>query len=100
MENPATILKGVDLELFSIGRVEPEPGDEVVTSDLPDIPSYRRLVVSRGRAVGATVLGHHPADLAAAQKVVRDNAAVGPVSMGMLRSGNWSVLGDRERLAY
>jgi hypothetical protein len=50
--------------------------------------------------VGATVLGHHPADLAAAQKVVRDNAAVGPVSMGMLRSGNWSVLGDRERLAY
>ena len=100
MENPATILKGVDLELFSIGKVEPEPGDEVVTSDLPAIPSYRRLVVSRGRAVGATVLGHHPADLAAAQKVVRDNAAVGPMSMGVLRSGNWSVLGDRERLAY
>jgi NAD(P)H-nitrite reductase large subunit len=100
VENPATILKGVDLELFSIGKVEPEPGDAVVTSDLPAIPSYRRLVVSRGRAVGATVLGHHPADLAAAQKVVRENAAVGPVSMGVLRSGNWSVLGDRERLAY
>ncbi len=100
VENPATILKGVDLELFSIGRVEPEPGDEVVTSDLPAVPSYRRLVVSRGRAVGATVLGHHPADLTAAQKAVRDNAAVGPVSLGVLRSGNWSVLSDRERLTY
>jgi nitrite reductase (NADH) large subunit len=99
-ETPATILKGVDLELFSIGRVEPEPGDEVVATDRPAIPSYRRLVVSRGRAVGATVLGHHPADLAAAQKAVRERAAVGPVSLAVLRSGNWSVLGHPDRLAY
>ena len=34
--------------------------------------SYRRLVLSDGRAVGATVLGHHPNDLVAAQKAVRD----------------------------
>jgi NAD(P)H-nitrite reductase large subunit len=100
VEVPATILKGVDLELFSIGRVEPEPGDEVVATDRPAVPSYRRLVVSRGRAVGATVLGHHPADLAAAQKAVRDRVAVGPVSLGVLRSGNWSVLGRQDQLAY
>ena len=50
--------------------------------------------------MGATVLGHHPADLAAAQKAVRENAAVGPVSLGVLRSGNWNVLSDRDRLAY
>lgn len=99
-ETPATILKGVDLELFSIGRVEPEPGDEVVATDRPAVPSYRRLVVSRGRAVGATVLGHHPADLAAAQKAVRERAAVGPFSLAVLRSGNWSVLGQRDRLAH
>jgi nitrite reductase (NADH) large subunit len=99
-ETPATILKGVDLELFSIGPVEPEPGDEVVATDRPAVPSYRRLVVSRGRAVGATVLGHHPADLAAAQKAVRERAAVGPVSLGVLRSGDWSVLGDQDRLTY
>ena len=97
---PDTILKGVDLELFSTGRVEPEPGDEVVVTDRPAVPSYRRLIVSRGRAVGATVLGHHPADLAAAQKAVRDHVAVGPVSMQVLRSGNWSVLGDHDQLAY
>jgi NADPH-dependent 2,4-dienoyl-CoA reductase/sulfur reductase-like enzyme/ferredoxin len=99
-ETPATILKGVDLELFSIGQVEPEPGDEVVATDRPAVPSYRRLVVSRGRAVGATVLGHHPVDLAAAQKAVREHAAVGPFSLAVLRSGNWSVLGQRDRLAY
>jgi NAD(P)H-nitrite reductase large subunit len=99
-ENPATILKGVELELFSIGRVEPEAGDEVVTTDRPAVPSYRRLVVSRGRAVGATVLGHHPRDLAAAQKAVREGVAVGPVSMSVLRSGNWAVLADQDRLAY
>ena len=99
-ETPDTILKGVDLELFSTGRVEPEPGDEVVVTDRPAVPSYRRLVVSRGRAVGATVLGHHPTDLAAAQKAVRQHVAVGPVSMGVLRSGDWSVLGDHDRLAY
>jgi nitrite reductase (NADH) large subunit len=99
-ETPATILKGVDLELFSIGRVEPEPGDEVVATDRPAIPSYRRLVVSRGRAVGATVLGHHPADLAAARKAVRERAAVGLFSLAVLRSGNWSVLGQADRLAH
>ena len=100
VENPPTILKGVDLELFSIGRFEPEPGDEVAVTDRPAVPSYRRLVVSGGRAIGATVLGHHPADLAAAQSAVRDQVAVGPVSMAMLRSGNWSVLGQPDRLAY
>jgi nitrite reductase (NADH) large subunit len=100
VENPATILKGVDLELFSIGRVEPEPGDEVVVIDRPAVPSYRRLVLSRGRVVGATVLGHHPADLAASQKAARENTAVGPASLAMLRSGNWQVLGNTEKLAY
>lgn len=100
VENPATILKGVDLELFSIGPSDPGPGDEVAVTDRPGVPSYRRLVVSRGHAVGATVLGHHPADHAAAQKAVREGVAVGPVSMAMLRSGNWAVLGNIERLAY
>jgi NADPH-dependent 2,4-dienoyl-CoA reductase/sulfur reductase-like enzyme/ferredoxin len=99
-DNPATILKGVDLELFAIGRVEPEAGDEVVVIDRPAVPSYRRLVVSGGRAVGATVLGHHPADLAAAQTAVREHAAVGPMSMAVLRSGNWNVLTQPDRLAY
>ncbi len=90
---PATILKGVGLELFSIGRVMAEPGDEVIALGRPGVPSYRRLVLCGGRAVGATVLGHHPADLAAAQKAVRDRIGVGDAAKAALRSGDWSVLG-------
>jgi NADPH-dependent 2,4-dienoyl-CoA reductase/sulfur reductase-like enzyme/ferredoxin len=100
VETPPTILKGVELELFSIGPVDPGPGDDVVVIDRPAVPSYRRLVVSRGRAVGATVLGHHPADLAAAQKAVKEQRRVGPVALRTLRTGNWEILSDADRLAY
>lgn len=100
VETPPTILKGVELELFSIGPVDPGPGDEVVVIERPALPPYRRLVVSRGRAVGATVLGHHPADLAAVQKAVREQRRVGPVALGVLRTGDWAILSDADRLAY
>jgi nitrite reductase (NADH) large subunit len=97
---PATILKGVGLELFSIGRVNPEPHDDVIAVRRPGAASYRRLVLSRGHAVGATVLGHHPGDVAAAQKAVRDRILIGPTARTALRSGDWSVLcrpGDATR---
>jgi nitrite reductase (NADH) large subunit len=97
---PATILKGVGLELFSIGRVNPEPHDDVIAVRRPGAASYRRLVLSRGHAVGATVLGHHPGDVAAAQKAVRDRILIGPTARAALRSGDWSVLcrpGDATR---
>ena len=90
---PATILKGVGLELFSIGRGTAEPGDEVIVFGRPGVPSYCRLVLCQGRPAGATVLGHHPADLAVAQKAVRDRIAVGSAAKAALRSGDWSVLG-------
>jgi NAD(P)H-nitrite reductase large subunit/ferredoxin len=92
-DTPATLLKGVDLELFSIGVVTPADDDEVVVCERAGGPSYRRLIVSGGRAVGATVLGHHPSDLAAAQKAVRNGVAVDPYTMASLRRGDWSVLG-------
>ena len=91
-ETPATILKGVDLELFSVGTVEPGPTDEVIVVDRP--ASYRRLVLSDGRVIGATVLGHHPGDLTAAQKAVRNRVAVSAGERAELRAGNWGVLAD------
>ncbi|QLY34900.1 FAD-dependent oxidoreductase [Nocardia huaxiensis] len=92
LETPATILKGVGLELFGIGRVDPHPGDEVIVFEQPAIPSYRRLIISRERAVGATVLGHHPADVAAAQQAVRARRLLSPAARATLRTGDWSAL--------
>jgi nitrite reductase (NADH) large subunit len=91
-ETPPTLLKGVDLELFSIGPATPSDGDEVVVCETPGVQSYRRLVLSGGRVVGATVLGHHPSDLAAAQKAVRNGVAVDAAAMASVRRGDWSVL--------
>lgn len=90
--SPAMILKGVGLGLFAAGRVEPEPGDEVIVRADPTVPSYRRLVVSDRRAVGAVVLGEHPADLAAAQAAVRDGTELPGSVLAALRSGDWSAL--------
>jgi NADPH-dependent 2,4-dienoyl-CoA reductase/sulfur reductase-like enzyme/ferredoxin len=89
-EIPATILKGVDLELSSIGQVEPGQGDEVIVSEGPG--SYRRLVISRGTLVGAIVIGHHPEDLAAASGAVRKRQLLDAWALSELRSGRWDVL--------
>ncbi len=98
-EVPATILKGVDLDLFSVGRFEAGPGDEVVSDLDPDEPSYRKLVVSEGRAVGAIVLGHHPGVVAALSTAVRQNALIGPDVLAAVRGGDWDALGARRRPA-
>jgi nitrite reductase (NADH) large subunit len=91
-DTPATILKGVGLELFSIGKTEAGEGDEVIVIDRPTVPSYRRLVLSHGRVVGATVLGHHPADVTAAKSAVPKKVEVSPDARAALRSGDWSAL--------
>uniref|UniRef100_UPI000593A030 FAD-dependent oxidoreductase n=1 Tax=Nocardia concava TaxID=257281 RepID=UPI000593A030 len=91
-ETPATILKGVGLELFSIGQVEPGQRDEVIVVDRAFQKSYRRLILSQGRAVGAIVLGHHPTDVAAAQQAVRARKEINPFSRNDLQRGDWSSL--------
>ncbi|MEU6585016.1 FAD-dependent oxidoreductase [Nocardia sp. NPDC046763] len=91
-ETPATILKGVGLELFSIGQVEPGQRDEVIVVDESPRRSYRRLVISGDRAVGAIVLGHHPTDVAAAQQAVRARKAIPGAARHALQRGDWSAL--------
>ncbi|WP_238846597.1 FAD-dependent oxidoreductase [Nocardia arthritidis] len=88
---PAMLLKGVGLELFATGRVEPETGDELIVLDQPE--SYRRLILSEGRVVGATVLGHHPGDLAAAQQAIALRTPIPATAFSALRAGDWSALG-------
>ncbi len=98
-ELPATILKGVALELSSVGRFEDEAGDEVVVLEDASLPSYRRFVVSGGRAVGAVVLGHHPDDLAAATAAVKNQVPISEVTLAALRRGEWRILKDANRAA-
>ncbi|MFE6859269.1 FAD-dependent oxidoreductase [Nocardia sp. NPDC057668] len=91
-ELPATLLKGVGLELFAIGRTTPAPGDELIVAENPAAPSYRSLTLSLGRCVGATILGHHPADVAAAESAVRARAPFPPHLRNSLRAGDWTPL--------
>jgi len=100
-EVPATILKGVGLDLFSVGRFAERPGDVVVVTEDPDpaAPSYRRLVVSEGRAVGAIVLGTDPETVAAATAAVKSRAEVSPAQLFDLRRGDWTALRNAGKTA-
>jgi nitrite reductase (NADH) large subunit len=91
---PAMILKGVDLDLTAIGRVEPEPGDEVLTEDLPAGPSYRRLLVADGVVVGVLVLGSNPDFLAAATTAVKRGHRLDPATLARIRAGDWLAVKD------
>ena len=93
-EVPATILKGVGLDLFSIGRVQAEPEDEVVVAEDASLPSYRRLIISQHRVVGGIVLGHHPEDVVAVTSAVKKHVELDDAVLAGLRSGNWQVLKD------
>jgi NADPH-dependent 2,4-dienoyl-CoA reductase/sulfur reductase-like enzyme/ferredoxin len=89
---PAMILKGVDLDLAAVGRVEPRPSDEVFTEDLPALPSYRKLLVEDGVVVGVLVLGALPEFLAAATTAVKHGLRVDEAALARLRAGDWMAL--------
>ncbi|HVB90928.1 MAG TPA: FAD-dependent oxidoreductase [Acidimicrobiales bacterium] len=91
-EVPACILKGAGIELSSIGRIEPDPGDELIVVENPAEQSYRRLVISGGRVVGGLVLGHHPEDFSAILAATKKEADIDASTVASLRNGDWSVL--------
>lgn len=90
-ELPVAILKGVGLELTSVGRVDPEADDETITVEDGDDFSYRKLVLSAGKAVGTVVVGH-PDDARLATAAVRRKAEIPEAMRDSLRQGDWQVL--------
>jgi NADPH-dependent 2,4-dienoyl-CoA reductase/sulfur reductase-like enzyme/ferredoxin len=98
-EVPATILKGVGIDLFSIGKFAADADDTAIVAEErdPAYPSYRKLVISGGRAVGATVVGNDPEVVAAATTAVRNRAEVTPALLASLRRGDWTALRDAGR---
>jgi nitrite reductase (NADH) large subunit len=100
-EVPATILKGVGLDLFSIGKFAAQAGDEIVVDENPDpsAPSYRRLVISKGRVVGAVVLGNQPEVVASVTTAVKNRAEVRQAQLAELRRGDWEALKNGGRVS-
>jgi len=96
---PTTIVKGIGLELASVGQPAPGPADEVIVVEDPGAPSYRRLVLAASRLAGATVLGHHPLDLAAATAAIRQRLVLDEAARAAARAGDWSVLARRANVA-
>ncbi|WP_246278802.1 NAD(P)/FAD-dependent oxidoreductase [Phytohabitans rumicis] len=80
------LLKGIGLDLVSVGRVHPAAGDAVLTHEDPDRYAYGRLVVSDGRVAGAVLL-NLPREAPAIVTAVRGGAP----SRGLeaLRSTHW-----------
>ena len=91
-QTPVTNLKGIGLKVFSVGKIDPDPPDQVIVLDTPQAPSYRRLVLSEGHAVGAVVVGDYPADIAAAHRAVRERISVGAAARAALQAGDWNAL--------
>jgi nitrite reductase (NADH) large subunit len=91
-ELPATILKGVGLELSAVGQVEPKPGEEVILVEDAGQRSYRKLVLADGRVVGAVILGHHPESLTAATTAVKRELVLDDEARAAVQAGDWSVL--------
>jgi NAD(P)H-nitrite reductase large subunit len=84
------ILKGVGLDVVSVGQLDPDPSGSAVT--LEDGPfEYRKLVLDAGgRVAGAVVLGR-PQDARLAMTAVARGVDVGEVEHA-LRAGDWSGL--------
>jgi NAD(P)H-nitrite reductase large subunit len=96
---PATIVKGLGLELAAVGQQEPGPEGEVIIAGDPGAPSCRRLVLAAHRVVGATVVGHHPLDLAAATAAVKQGLVLGPAARAAAQAGDWSALASQREPA-
>lgn len=95
-ELPVTILKGVGVELTSVGRIHPEGDDEAIVAEDAERFSYRKLVLSDGKAVGAVIVGH-PGDARLAAAAVKRHAEIPEGSRDGLRQGDWQLLTELSR---
>jgi len=87
---PATLLKIVGAELASVGRIEPEEGDEVIALEAPDEYRYAKLVVRGDRLAGALLIGYGP-DAAHVTDAVKSGRSITAV-LPDLRRGAFAAL--------
>lgn len=95
---PATILKVQGAELVSIGRVSASaPGERELIQEQREDFKYRKLVLARGRLVGAILMGH-PLEAPLVTRLVRENADLLKI-LSRLDRGEWSSLKVFEQAA-
>jgi nitrite reductase (NADH) large subunit len=87
---PPMLLKGVGIDLVSVGRVQPVAGDTVLVREDPERYSYGRLVTSDGRVAGAVLL-NLPREAPAILTAVRAGAPTR--SLDTVRSVQWRIRG-------
>jgi assimilatory nitrate reductase electron transfer subunit len=84
---PVTRLKADDIDLTLIGACHPQDSTdgsfEVLTDTDPDSGRYQRIVLSRGRILGATILGDHP-DTGVLTQACRDRRVLTPHELARL----------------
>jgi nitrite reductase (NADH) large subunit len=94
---PAAVLKGVGIDLTSVGRFEEAPGDDVIAVEDPKEHSYGKLVIAEGKLAGAVLLGR-PLDAPHVMTAVKNGTDVSE-RLGALRAGDWRVLDEPMRVA-
>jgi nitrite reductase (NADH) large subunit len=88
------MLKVSGVDLTSVGRFEPEPGDTVIALEDQVEGRYRKLVLADGVLVGAILLGFplEASGVAEAVTAGRDLSDVLPA----LQAGDWSAFTGAE----
>ena len=89
---PPAVLKGVGIDLMSVGRSDGGEEDEVICVENPTDHSYGKLIVSEGKLVGAILLGR-PLDSPHVMALVKNGTDVSE-RLVALRDGNWRVLDE------
>jgi nitrite reductase (NADH) large subunit len=85
---PATRLKVVGIDVFSMGEVEQIDDDPALTSVTwsdPEAGLYRRVIVRRGRAVGAIAIGKW-AEINHLQQMIKARARISSWQLRRLRA--------------
>ncbi len=94
---PVTMLKVVGVDLLSVGRFQAQDGDTVIALEDPDEHSYRKLVISDGRIVGAILIAR-PQDAPHVTNAVKDGRDVSGL-LEALQRGEWEGLAAAETVA-
>jgi len=87
---PSTMLKVVGADLASVGRIEPQEGDEVLVREDTEARRYAKLIVTEGRIAGAIMIGY-PVEAALVTRAVKSGQDVG-AQLEDLRRGDWRAL--------